>query len=201
MAAHGFAAARGDLHRKQAERVREMRQAAAMVMNIPELRALIAEHNFEISSENLESLQERLDNLAVVVGVNFVCVLDARGNVIAQNHKSPWKTVAELNAYLKTSPQGTAMVNTVFRSDWGSARPVAADAFGMWPCQGRLLHVVGVPLVFSSDAGGASAVDGGLLMAAPVTDDLAADLAQSHDCQVTFLTGRILSSHAACRLR
>ncbi|HET6247285.1 MAG TPA: ATP-binding protein [Tepidisphaeraceae bacterium] len=197
LAADEFSATRRDLHAQEAERVRSMRQAAAMLMNIPELRALIAEHNFEVSSENLASLQERLDNLAGIVRVDFVCVLDSRGNVIAQNSGSPWKTLAELNDYLARSPQGNAMVRRVFQGAAGSAKAVSPDAFGKWSYQGRLLQAVGVPLVFNSDADSAPAADGGLIMAAPVTDDIARGLAQSHKCEVSFLSG---GSVAACSL-
>ena len=100
VASHAFSETQRDLNTLAVERVRGMRQVADMVMNIPELRALIAEHNFEVSAENLASLQERLDNLAGIVGVNFVCVLDARGSVIAQNHVSPWKTLPDLQSFL-----------------------------------------------------------------------------------------------------
>ncbi len=84
MARDEFADTRQSLESERAERVSRIREAGAMVMNIPELRALIAEHNFELLPENLTSLQERLDNLRDVAEVNFVCVLDAHGDLIAR---------------------------------------------------------------------------------------------------------------------
>jgi hypothetical protein len=199
LADDGFSATRRDLRSQQAERVRSMRQAAAMLMNIPELRALIAEHNFEVSSENLASLQERLDNLAGIVGVSFVCVLDSRGNVIAQNSGSPWKTLPELKQYLAGSPQGNGMVRTIFQCAGRSTQSAWADAVGMWAWRGRLFQTVGVPLVFNSDADAAPAADGGLIMAVPLTDELASGLAQSHQCEVSFLTPSESSRGAARR--
>ncbi len=49
MASAGFAGTGESLASLQAERVSRMRQAGALVMSIPELRALIAEHNYEIA--------------------------------------------------------------------------------------------------------------------------------------------------------
>src|ERR1700722_18385606 len=100
MAASEFAGARRTLESLQAQRLDKMRQACSLVMNIPELRALIAESNFEIAPENVASLQERLDSLSKIVGVNFFCVLDQRGALIAQNHESPWSSLPELAGYL-----------------------------------------------------------------------------------------------------
>ncbi len=50
----------------QAERLKQMRQACWLVMNIPQLRALIAEESAELSHSNVESLTERLDGLSEV---------------------------------------------------------------------------------------------------------------------------------------
>ena len=72
------------LHNLYLDRVNSMRQACQLVVNIPELRALIAEQNFELSQENQASLRERLDYINGVVGATFTCapagaVVDASG--------------------------------------------------------------------------------------------------------------------------
>ena len=105
VASEGFAGTKQSLDAVQAERVKRMRQACWLVMNIPELRALIAEHNYELSADNLSSLEERLDSLTDMIGVSFVCVLDNRGNLIAQNRQSPWPTLKGLQDYFAQSPQ------------------------------------------------------------------------------------------------
>src|SRR5579862_3538120 len=64
-----FAAARLGLLTVQKEHIDRMCQIGGMLMEIPELRALIAEHNYEISAENLVSLRERLNNLVDVMDV------------------------------------------------------------------------------------------------------------------------------------
>jgi hypothetical protein len=71
MAAANFTGTRQSLHSLQAEQINQMRQAGSMVMNIPELRALIAEHSFELKPENAADLQERLDNFTEIMGANF----------------------------------------------------------------------------------------------------------------------------------
>src|SRR4051812_35776270 len=85
--AAGFAGTGQSLVSLQSERVERMRQAGALVMSIPELRALIAEHNYELSQENLASLQERLNALQETVQVSFICVIDGQGTLVAQNQK------------------------------------------------------------------------------------------------------------------
>src|SRR5215470_800329 len=62
IALEGFAGTKQSLRDFQAEQVMRLRQECALVMNIPELRALIAESSAELEPKNLESLQERLDN-------------------------------------------------------------------------------------------------------------------------------------------
>ncbi len=56
---------------------------------------------------------------------------------------------------------------------------------------------MGQPLVFNEPDGLAAPADGALIMAAPLTDELASDLASSHNCQVSFLAEGQL---AACSL-
>ncbi len=155
-------------------------------MNIPDLRALIAEHNFELAPENLTSLQERLDNLRDVVQVSFVCVLDAHGELVAQNHGSPWPTLGGLQVYMKGSAQCRALVQSLFAGNAAARSDASQD--GLWVCDGQLLQVVGIPLRFvGSDSDGAAQTDGALIMGAPLTDELATTLARSHDCEISFM--------------
>src|SRR4051794_13801512 len=69
----------------QREQIERMRQAGRLMMSIPDLRALIAEHNSELSAENQRSLRERLDNLEGLVGASFVSVLNQDRRWIAQS--------------------------------------------------------------------------------------------------------------------
>ncbi len=187
MAASGFAGARQSLATLQTQRLDQMRQACALVMNIPELRALIAESNFEIAPENVASLQERLDSLGATVGVSFFCVLDQRGSLIAQNHASPWGSLTDLNAYLHGSPEPAAMVRQLFLPDRGRS-----DTAGLWVYQGAIYQVVGMPLVFSAAESPSARADGALIMASPITDQFANELGKDHGCQVSFVSGRTL---------
>src|SRR6267142_5458854 len=133
VADEGFAGTRRSLDAVQAERLKQMRQACWLVMNIPELRALIAEQSSELSSTNLESLTERLDALSEMIGVNLVGVLDNRGTLIAENHGSPWATVEALSRHLVRSPQASALVKRVFQPGTASPEPTHAySTFGMW---------------------------------------------------------------------
>ena len=182
LAAGEFAGARRTLESLQAQRLDQMRQACALVMNIPELRALIAESNFEIAPENVSSLQERLDSLSKIVGVNFFCVLDQSGELIAQNRDSPWSSLPELKGYLRGSPEANAMLHRVF-----SPQQARSSQQGLWVYRGAIYQVVGMPLVFAAGGGGAAHVDGGLIMATPMTDQFAIELAKDHGCEVSFL--------------
>jgi len=197
MAASGFAGARRTLESLQAQRLDQMRQACALVMNIPELRALIAESNFEIAPENAASLQERLDSLSKTVGVDFFCVLDQRGALVAQNHDSPWASLPELEGYLRASPQANAMLRRLFSPD--DAR---SSEQGLWVFRGAIYQVVGMPLVFAAGEEGAAHVDGGLVMASPITDQFAAELKNDHGCEVSFLSGKaVIASSLSGSLR
>src|SRR6185312_5646944 len=189
--ARGFAGTRRSLQSFQAERVGRMRQAGVLLMNIPELRALIAEQNFEISSDNLASLQERLDSLRDLVGASFICVLDGRASLIAQNHGSPWATLSDVAQYVRKSPQSQALIRRLFAG--GNS---AQGEYGLWTFQGKLYQVVSIPLVFGQPSANQSAPpDGALIMAVALTDELAADLGKSHGCEVSFLgDGAVLAS-------
>jgi signal transduction histidine kinase/CheY-like chemotaxis protein len=188
-----FAHARKGLLTLQAQRVGQMRQVGRMLMEIPELRALIAEHNFEVSEDNLNSLRERLDNLSQVMEVPFVCVCDARGAVIAQNGQSPWKSLDDLRQYLPNSAQAKPLIERLYPS--GDAKANLSGEFGLWLYHGQIFQVVGLPLVFDADQD-TSHVDGALIMASPITSALADKLAGSNGCEISFLTsdGSIVSS-------
>ena len=183
-----FEGTRQGLRALQDERVKRMRQASSLVMNIPELRALIAEHDYELEPANLTSLEERLDALAKTLGAGFVCVLDNRGNVIAQNQASPWSTIAKLHVYLERHVEAASLANSIY-----APNRAAGDVYGLWSTDTGLMQAVGVPLVFDADDAtqAASATpDGALIIATPITNELANELASSHACQLTFFSGQ-----------
>jgi HAMP domain-containing protein len=182
MASNNFVGTRQSLHSLQTEQIDRMRQAGKMVMNIPELRALIAENNTEISADNLASLQDRLDTLASIVGSQFICVLDNRGALIAQNTASPWGSLDGLRHYIAGSPQAMPLVRRLF-----GASKDGGEQYGLWLFGGHLYQVVGLPLLFSSDAADAHP-DGAMIMASPVTTQLASLLGRSHGCEISFLS-------------
>ncbi len=179
-----FAGTRQGLHSMQMEQIDRMRQTGAILMDIPELRALIAEQNYEVSKENLDSLRERLDSLADVVDVKFVCVLDGRPGLVAQNSKSPWKSLRELGDYLSSSAQAGPLVADLFRpsQETGAQKRIR---YGLWLYRGNLYQVVGLPLRFGQED--SASPDGALLMGEPVTDAWAASLGTSHGCKVSFI--------------
>lgn len=197
-------ATRQSVHAMQDERVKRMQQASSLVMNSPELRALIAERSDEFSPDNLASLEERLDSLARMLDVAFVCVLDDRGNAIAQSSGSPWPDVPTLRQYLSKSVEADALIEGLFapRTKSPSASGAAdktSDNYGLWVVNGRLMQTVGVPLIFENDDTDSSragaAPDGALIVGAPITDGQADELASSHGCELTFLTdGKVAAS-------
>jgi signal transduction histidine kinase/CheY-like chemotaxis protein len=171
-----FDATRHDLRDLTAERIDRMRQAGTLVMNIPELRALIAEHSVELTPDNIASLQERLDSLAQLVGMTSVVVIDAHGTPVAQNGASPWQDVKTLQAFLKQAGPGQAFLGKLLASR------KAID--GLWSYQGKLYQAVGVPLIFDPDAPS----EGALMLAAPWTDSEAEGLSRGHNCAISFIT-------------
>ena len=182
LAADSFATVRHGLAAVQEGRVARVRQASAMLMSIPELRALIAENNYEVSDTNVASLRERLDTLAVLADVDFVGVLDGHGEVVAKNGGSLWADLAALRHYAKATPEATALIEEVFS-------PVARNrgVYGLWPVGGRLCQVVGIPLVFDASDPNAEP-DGAILMAIPFTNAVATELGRAHGCQLTFMS-------------
>ena len=103
-----------------------------------------------MSADNLASLQERLDSLATVVGSQFICVLDSRATIIAQNNASPWANVSSLGAYISHSTQAYPFVNHLFDSRARTPEDPGAN-YALWAYDGRIYQVVGVPLLFSDD--------------------------------------------------
>src|SRR5205823_2332659 len=90
VALEAFTGTRQGLGHLRDERAKQLRQAGELVMNIPELRALIAESPVELTEANKQSLQERLDKLSKLLDVRGICVLNSRGELGEQNLQSPW---------------------------------------------------------------------------------------------------------------
>ncbi len=186
LANEGFDGTRRSLNAMQAEREQRMRQACRLIMTIPELKALIAEQSGDVKAENRASLEERLDSLAEKVEVNFLCVLDNRGELIAQNDQAFWPTLPVLNKFLGESAPAKALVRQVFSGTTPGG--AAQGAYGLWAYQGRLFQVEGLPLTFpTGEEGSRPEVEGALVMAKQITDDLADELANSHHCELSFL--------------
>jgi signal transduction histidine kinase/DNA-binding NarL/FixJ family response regulator len=186
----------GGLKRLYLDRASDMYRACNLVTNIPELRALIAEQSYEFVPENLASLQERLDYLAGVVGVNFVVALSRNQTPIAQNRSSPWPTLADLDAYCRSSLPAESLIHeTFFGREAGSHEtsgppPLSNQGkYGLWVYDDQLLQVAVVPLVFDSGReDGPGRPEGALVMGARLTDKLATELGNSQDCEVSFLS-------------
>lgn len=185
-----FAETRRSLKQFQTERINRMKQAGWLVMNIPELRALIAEHNTELVAENSESLRERLNDLSAVAQVSFVCAFNVEGVAVEQNRKSPWPNVDGLNAYIAQHDNTRTLLRRLFTGDdpveTGKARAVT----GLWSYDSKLYQVVAVPLLFNdSNEPGAPPprAEGALLMGMPISHDVASDLAKNLQGEVSFL--------------
>ena len=116
------------LHNLYLERVNSMRQACQLVVNIPELRALIAEQNYELSPENQASLRERLVYINGVVGATFTCALSESSAPVAQSDRSPWSSLADLNAFLRQSPSAHVDRPRVSKQGWRRS----AWTVGLW---------------------------------------------------------------------
>jgi signal transduction histidine kinase/CheY-like chemotaxis protein len=186
MAHEAFEGTKQSLATMQAARIDRMRQAGRLVMNIPELRALIAEQSGELTDANRASLSERLDYLRGVLGASFLCVLGNHADVTAQSTGSPWPTVDQANAYCGATVQPAALIHHVFASAGVDASAIADS--GLWPCGNHIYQVVAIPLIFDSDDGAApSRPDGAIVLAAQIDDAAAAELGMAHHAQVTFL--------------
>jgi signal transduction histidine kinase/DNA-binding response OmpR family regulator/HPt (histidine-containing phosphotransfer) domain-containing protein len=184
MASDSFSGIKHGLEGAQKERIARMRQATRLVVSIPELRALIAEHNYELNADNGNSLQERLDTISSLVGASFVAVLDRRQVLIAQSKNPAWASLAELNDYRNRAAEPAALIRSVFTRDGAQQ-----NDFGLWVTGGRLYQVIGTPLVFNGAADGSTEPDGALIMGIQITDRLALELGRSHNAQLTFLSG------------
>ncbi len=191
-----FAGIHRGLRHLYIERVSSMGQACELVVNIPELRALIAEQNYELDAENQASLRERLDYVSQVVGATFVCALSDAGAPVAQNATSPWPTLGVLREHLQHSRPGRALVERTF------AQGDKAQ-YGLWVYRGALYQVAAVPLVFQSDAGDEGVrPDGALVMGKRLTDGFSSELGRSYGCDITFLAaGRVAASSLPAALR
>jgi signal transduction histidine kinase/ActR/RegA family two-component response regulator len=158
-----------------------MRQACQLVVNIPELRALIAEQNHELTPENQASLQERLDYINGVVGATFVVALNQAGTPIALNPRSPWDSTDDLKQFLQESAPARSLIQNTFAAPQN-------EPYGLWVYRGRLYHVAAAPVVFQGESETDLAdPEGALMMGKRLTDELACELGQSYGCEITFL--------------
>jgi signal transduction histidine kinase/CheY-like chemotaxis protein len=191
IAQEDFDETKRDFRQMQKERIARMRQSGQLVMSIPELRALIAENGDEIDADNIASLQERLNYLKELVGVSFLSVLNRDGRCIAESGSAPWKSAAEASQYDATAPESSTLIQQIF-----SVRsPSQASRYGLWRYAGRLYEVVGVPLIFDSNAGSA-VPDGALLLGAELNDQTVLQLGESHNSLATFFcSGHIIGSN------
>ncbi|HZW10072.1 MAG TPA: ATP-binding protein, partial [Phycisphaerales bacterium] len=156
----------------------------------PELRALIAEEQYEVAEENRASLTERLDALSGTIGASFLGVLSSRGELVALNSAAPWGAFGEGHAYFLESDDAYPLIERLYGAPTSSR-----DAVGLWPIAGALYQVVAVPLTFGDDPDAQAYPEGALIVGERVTDELAADLAASHQCEVSFLcAGEVIAS-------
>lgn len=182
-----FAGISRGLREQYRDSVESLQDACELVMNIPDLRALIAEQNSEFAASNEESLRERLNYLNKVVGADFVVALKASAAPIAQNDKSPWATIDDLDTFLLDSSPATALLDETLGS-----RP--SGQHGLWSYGGQLYQVAAVPLVFQTDAQSEQFPEGVLLMGERISNALAQELADIHNCEVSFLAGKAISA-------
>ena len=189
MADETFAGIDRGLHNLYLDRVNSMRQACQLVVNIPELRALIAEQNFELSPENQASLRERLAYINGVVGATFTCALSASSASVAQSEGSPWSSLADLNAFFRKSVSARTLIDQAFQSTGGGQH-------GLWVYEGRLYQVAVVPMVFQTDINAKQVrPEGALIMGKQLTDAVSAELGASYGCDISFLAdGHVAAS-------
>jgi len=189
-----FAATRHSLDVLQAEHVARMRQVGRMVTSIPELRALIAEQASELDADNRKSLMERLGSISTLVGADCVFVLDARQTLTAQSPKSPWDKLPLLNEYLVHAPEPRAMITRLFRAKHPK------DEYGLWPCDGKLYQVVGLPIVFQTpEDQGTGVAEGAVVIVTAISDQFATSLGSDHHCEVSFIAGNTIAASSLSR--
>jgi signal transduction histidine kinase/CheY-like chemotaxis protein/HPt (histidine-containing phosphotransfer) domain-containing protein len=189
-----FAEMRQGLASLQAERVARMRQIGNLLVEIPELRTLLGDNNFYSFLDNQTTFQDRLFDLSRIMGVDFLCVAYDRGNAIEQNSFSPWPTLSDLRDYITQTEPARSLMHRLFDTS-GGYKGLEEGEFGLWLYRGQLYQVVGLPLSFSGNDNNRS-VDGVMIMAAPVTAEMAHALTANHNCELTFLTndGGVISS-------
>ncbi len=193
MAQANFAATSHGLMSLQLERNRRMRQASWLMMNVPELRALIAESSHELVPENAASLQERLDNFKELTGVSFVYVLDANGRVVARNGAAPWRDLNQIEQFDANSPAAAALLESIFkRNPLGEGKDAQC---GLWNYRGRFFQVIAKHLDFD-DEGPSAVAQGAMVLGFRIDDTLASDLGRSHNCEISFIssTGGVVAS-------
>jgi putative two-component system response regulator len=197
VARQAFYGTKKSLRTLQSQQLLQLSHAGNLIMDIPELRSLIALRSSELDAANVSSLQERLDSFVPLVGVQFICVLNGQGQLVAQNQESPWDSLDDLRQYLSRSDSARAMLRRLYLNRAASTQQ------GLWLRSGTLYQVVGLPLVFQSEHEGQPPdIEGALLLATPLTDGTATDLAESHQSQVSFIAdGRVLNSSLPAGLR
>jgi signal transduction histidine kinase/CheY-like chemotaxis protein/HPt (histidine-containing phosphotransfer) domain-containing protein len=190
MAQDAFEGTTQGLEGMQKEQIARMRQAGRLVMSIPDLRALIAEQNYELSADNLSSLRERLNYLEDLVGASFVSVLTRDRVCIAQSRRSPWPTLEKVNEYFRDSQQPAALLRAIYEhNDAAAGEGASPDRYGLWTYGGRVYQVVTIPLIFNAPDEAAGPPEGALVFGVAISDASAEDLARSHNCQITLLAG------------
>jgi signal transduction histidine kinase/CheY-like chemotaxis protein len=181
MAAEAFVGVSRGLQDQTLERVNNTRQACELVVNIPELRALIAEQNYELGVHNQASLRERLDYVNGVADKTFVLALNGSATPVAQNGASPWSSLAELQEFLETSPFARRLVERTFQAQ-------KDGAFGLWAYRGKVYEVAAAPLIFQDDeAPEARQAEGVLVMGKELTDAVLKQLGRRYGCEITVL--------------
>lgn len=179
-----------------AERTERMRQGCRLVTSVPEFRALIGGERAEPASENPCALTERLDALRVVMDASCVCVLDARGGVVAQSTDSPWSSLDELRAFLAASPQASALVSrSLADADRGADGRQPLGVWGLWPDAGDLFHVVAMALLRGPEGSGRPRVEGVLVAVTRISDDVAKSMIEAYGGDLTLIVGgRVVAS-------
>ena len=186
-----FLRTREALHAIQQERSERMLEASSLLMQIPELRALIAEHSYELQHEAAVSLQERLDYLVEVVDASFGLALNAQGRLIAAGGRAPFGERDQLHEALHQPGPVRGLVERVFDPDNAST-----GAQGLWADHRRLYQVVAVPLTFQAAPGQSAPVEGALIIGRCMTDRLARELGQAQAAQISFANtaGQVVAS-------
>ena len=168
-------------------RTESLLNACELVMNIPDLRALIAEQNSEFAADNVASLEERLSHLEGLIECDFVLAFDASLLPIAQSGRAPWPHVKQLDSFLVDSPPAEALLHRTVDTQAGGEH-------GLWNYGGQVYQVVAVPLILQAGDQVASAPEGLLVMGERITDSLARGLATTHHCEVSFVTGNTVAA-------